>query len=80
MGWAPSCSTGVWRKGPWSPDEDALLINYIEANGMRNYCWRSIPRLAGLMRSGKSCRLRWINYLRPDVKRGSISPEEEDLI
>ena len=35
---------------------------------------------AGLKRCGKSCRLRWINYLCPDIKRGNISPDEEDLI
>ncbi|MQL99196.1 hypothetical protein Taro_031915, partial [Colocasia esculenta] len=29
---------------------------------------------------GKSCRLRWINYLRPDLKRGAFSQQEEDLI
>ncbi|CAB4308140.1 unnamed protein product [Prunus armeniaca] len=39
-----------------------------------------LRKLVGLNRSGKSCRLRWLNYLRPDVKRGNISPEEEDLI
>ncbi|KAF6165892.1 hypothetical protein GIB67_012789 [Kingdonia uniflora] len=35
---------------------------------------------AGLKRCGKSCRLRWMNYLRPDIKRGNISQEEEELI
>lgn len=35
---------------------------------------------AGLKRCGKSCRLRWLNYLRPDIKRGNITQEEEDLI
>ena len=34
----------------------------------------------GLQRCGKSCRLRWINYLRPDLKRGAFSQEEESLI
>jgi myb proto-oncogene protein len=36
--------------------------------------------IAGLARCGKSCRLRWINYLRPDIKRGKISSDEDDLI
>jgi transcription factor MYB, plant len=36
--------------------------------------------LSGLQRCGKSCRLRWINYLRPDLKRGMFSQQEEDLI
>ena len=34
----------------------------------------------GLLRCGKSCRLRWMNYLRPNIKRGNISPDEDDLI
>ncbi|CAH1440452.1 unnamed protein product [Lactuca virosa] len=38
------------------------------------------PGNAGLQRCGKSCRLRWINYLRPDLKRGAFSPQEEQLI
>lgn len=36
--------------------------------------------IAGLNRCGKSCRLRWLNYLRPDIKRGNITEEEEELI
>ncbi|KAL9266972.1 Transcription factor MYB93-like protein [Drosera capensis] len=35
---------------------------------------------AGLNRCGKSCRLRWTNYLRPDIKRGKFSQQEEDKI
>ncbi|CAH8356385.1 unnamed protein product [Eruca vesicaria subsp. sativa] len=66
------------RKGLWSPDEDEKLIRYMQNNGKR--CWSEIARNAGLLRCGKSCRLRWINYLRPDLKRGSFSPQEEDLI
>lgn len=42
--------------------------------------WRTLPKKAGLLRCGKSCRLRWMNYLRPTVKRGHITPDEEDLI
>lgn len=34
----------------------------------------------GLQRNGKSCRLRWINYLRPGLKRGMFSQEEEDVV
>ncbi|CAN6849787.1 unnamed protein product [Brassica oleracea var. botrytis] len=42
--------------------------------------WRSLPKKAGLLRCGKSCRLRWINYLRMNLKRGNITAEEEDTI
>ena len=41
---------------------------------------RNFHKVAGLKRCGKSCRLRWLNYLRPDIKRGNISIDEEDLI
>ncbi|GFZ07839.1 myb domain protein 86 [Actinidia rufa] len=66
------------RKGLWSPEEDEKLFNYITRFGVG--CWSTVPKLAGLQRCGKSCRLRWINYLRPDLKRGMFSQEEEDLI
>ncbi|KAG6424881.1 hypothetical protein SASPL_115304 [Salvia splendens] len=69
---------GVKRKGLWSPEEDEKLMNYMVRNGQG--CWSDIARNAGLQRCGKSCRLRWINYLRPDLKRGAFSPQEEHLI
>lgn len=66
------------RKGLWSPEEDEKLFNYISRFGVG--CWSAVPKLAGLERCGKSCRLRWMNYLRPDLKRGMFSLQEEDLI
>ncbi|CAA0823347.1 myb domain protein 121 [Striga hermonthica] len=35
---------------------------------------------AGLNRCGKSCRLRWVNYLRPGLKKGQLTPQEEGII
>ncbi|KAM3253243.1 MYB-like transcription factor EOBI [Capsicum annuum] len=66
------------RKGPWTMEEDLILINYIANHG--EGVWNSLARSAGLKRTGKSCRLRWLNYLRPDVRRGNITPEEQLLI
>nr|QCH41140.1 MYB transcription factor 28 [Dimocarpus longan] len=66
------------RKGLWSPEEDDKLMSYMLNNGQG--CWSDVARNAGLQRCGKSCRLRWINYLRPDLKRGAFSPQEEELI
>ncbi|KAK8943764.1 Transcription factor MYB46 [Platanthera guangdongensis] len=66
------------RKGLWSPEEDEKLLNYMITNGRG--CWSDVARNASLQRCGKSCRLRWINYLRPDLKRGAFSLQEEDLI
>ncbi|XP_022947245.1 transcription factor MYB41-like [Cucurbita moschata] len=78
MGRAPCCDKGL-KKGPWTSEEDELLINYIKQNNGHG-SWRSLPKLAGLLRCGKSCRLRWTNYLRPDIKRGPFTTEEEKLV
>ncbi|XP_018680556.1 transcription factor LAF1-like isoform X2 [Musa acuminata AAA Group] len=67
-----------YRKGLWSPDEDQKLRDSILQHGVS--CWSEVPAKAGLRRNGKSCRLRWINYLRPGLKRGNFSPEEEETI
>ncbi|KAK7379903.1 hypothetical protein VNO78_34179 [Psophocarpus tetragonolobus] len=74
----PSCDVKDLNKGAWSKQEDQKLIDYINKHG--EVCWRTIPQAAGLLRCGKSCRLRWINYLRPDLKRGNFDEDEEDLI
>ncbi|KAI3986135.1 hypothetical protein MKX01_027406 [Papaver californicum] len=78
MGRAPCCDKNGLKKGPWTPEEDQKLIDYIQKHGHGS--WRSLPKNAGLQRCGKSCRLRWTNYLRPDIKRGRFSFEEEETI
>ncbi|KAK4776423.1 hypothetical protein SAY86_005111 [Trapa natans] len=78
MGRSPCCDESRVKKGPWSPEEDEILVKYIKEHGHGS--WRALPKLAGLNRCGKSCRLRWTNYLRPDIKRGKFSPEEENTI
>lgn len=66
------------KRGQWTPEEDNKLSSYIAQHGTRN--WRLIPKNAGLQRCGKSCRLRWTNYLRPDLKHGQFSDGEEQII
>lgn len=125
MGRAPCCDKNGLKKGPWTPEEDQKLVDYIRKNGYGN--WRTLPKNAGIFayirnylnmhvslniivhiyitlflvllnnvhiyylrylfymcvglgRCGKSCRLRWTNYLRPDIKRGRFSFEEEETI
>ncbi|KAK3140811.1 hypothetical protein QOZ80_5AG0406130 [Eleusine coracana subsp. coracana] len=75
---AGSEDEGDLRRGPWTMEEDVLLVNYIAKHGEGR--WNSLARSAGLKRTGKSCRLRWLNYLRPDVRRGNITAEEQLLI
>ncbi|KAK2967025.1 hypothetical protein RJ640_003381 [Escallonia rubra] len=92
MGRSPCCEKAHTNKGAWTKEEDQRLISYIRLHG--EGCWRSLPKSAGnplslslslfpfrgLLRCGKSCRLRWINYLRPDLKRGNFTDEEDELI
>ncbi|KAL5731530.1 hypothetical protein ACHQM5_004251 [Ranunculus cassubicifolius] len=76
---APCCEDHPrLKKGPWKIAEDLKLRAYVQKNGHGN--WRALPKKAGLLRCGKSCRLRWINYLNPDIKRGHFTQEEEDAI
>ncbi|XP_044501378.1 MYB-like transcription factor EOBI [Mangifera indica] len=63
------------RKGPWTVEEDSLLTNYVTIHGEGR--WNTVALCAGLKRTGKSCRLRWLNYLRPDVRRGNITLQEQ---
>ncbi|MBA0777573.1 hypothetical protein Gotri_005581, partial [Gossypium trilobum] len=78
MGRSPCCSKEGLNRGAWTALEDKILTDYIKVHGEGR--WRNLPKRAGLKRCGKSCRLRWLNYLRPDIKRGNISADEEELI
>ncbi|KAG1359427.1 myb-related protein Hv1 [Cocos nucifera] len=78
MGRSPCCEKAHTNKGAWTKEEDERLIAHIRVHGEGR--WRSLPKAAGLLRCGKSCRLRWINYLRPDLKRGNFTEEEDELI
>ncbi|CAH8360835.1 unnamed protein product [Eruca vesicaria subsp. sativa] len=66
------------KKGEWTAEEDRMLVAYINEYGLGD--WRAMPKRAGLQRCGKSCRLRWLNYLRPGIKRSKFTPEEEEDI
>ncbi|CAL1368345.1 unnamed protein product [Linum trigynum] len=78
MGRPPCCDKVGVKKGPWTPEEDIILVSYIQDHGPGN--WRSVPTNTGLLRCSKSCRLRWTNYLRPGIKRGNFTPQEEKMI
>ncbi|RDX93194.1 Transcription factor TT2 [Mucuna pruriens] len=79
MGRKANCDNqDAMNRGPWSAEEDRILMDYVQVHGEGK--WRELSKRAGLKRCGKSCRLRWLNYLKPDIKRGNISSDEEDLI
>ncbi|XP_020597797.1 transcription factor RAX3-like [Phalaenopsis equestris] len=79
MGRAPCCDKANVKKGPWSPEEDAKLKSYIEKHGTGGN-WIALPQKIGMKRCGKSCRLRWLNYLRPNLKHGGFTEEEDNII
>ncbi|CAM0902191.1 unnamed protein product [Alopecurus aequalis] len=78
MGRQPCCDKVGLKKGPWTAEEDQKLVSFRLGNDQ--CCWKAVPKLAGLLRCGKSCRLRWTNYLRPDLKRGLLSDEEQRMV
>ncbi|XP_050226049.1 myb-related protein 306-like isoform X1 [Mercurialis annua] len=78
MGRPPCCDKIGVKKGPWTPEEDIMLVSFIQEHGPGN--WRSVPSSTGLLRCSKSCRLRWTNYLRPGIKRGNFTDHEEKMI
>ncbi|XP_061375016.1 transcription factor MYB102-like [Gastrolobium bilobum] len=63
------------KKGPWTAEEDKILKEYVKNHGEGN--WNAVQKKSGLARCGKSCRFRWTNHLRPDLKKGPMSKEEE---
>uniref|UniRef100_A0A0D3ESL2 Uncharacterized protein n=1 Tax=Oryza barthii TaxID=65489 RepID=A0A0D3ESL2_9ORYZ len=79
MGRAPCCDKASVKRGPWSPEEDELLRSYVRSHGTGGN-WIALPQKAGLNRCGKSCRLRWLNYLRPDIKHGGYTDQEDRII
>ncbi|KAI5411407.1 transcription factor MYB33 [Lathyrus oleraceus] len=66
------------KKGPWTKEEDEILVDHIKKHGEGN--WNAVQKESGLARCGKSCRLRWFNHLRPGLKRGPFTAEEERKI
>ncbi|CAN6345941.1 unnamed protein product [Urochloa humidicola] len=79
MGRAPCCDKASVKRGPWSPEEDEQLRSYVQRHGIGGN-WIALPQKAGLNRCGKSCRLRWLNYLRPDIKHGGYTEQEDQII
>ncbi|CAN8234780.1 unnamed protein product [Cochlearia groenlandica] len=78
MGRSPCQEKMEVKKGPWTPEEDIILVSFIQLHGPGN--WRAVPTNTGLLRCSKSCRLRWTNYLRPGIKRGNFTQPEEKMI
>nr|QDL88447.1 transcription factor MYB120-like isoform X2 [Cymbidium ensifolium] len=77
-GGAAAAPQQLLKKGPWTAAEDAILKEYVRKHGEGN--WNALQKKSGLQRCGKSCRLRWVNHFRPNLKKESFSPEEETLI
>ncbi|KAL0916898.1 hypothetical protein M5K25_014449 [Dendrobium thyrsiflorum] len=77
-GGASATTQQLLKRGPWTPAEDTILKEYVRKHGEGN--WNVLQKNSGLQRTGKSCRLRWLNNIRPNLKKESSSPYEEMLI
>jgi hypothetical protein len=64
-------------KRKFTPAEDDQLIQAVFDLGIDD--WTTVStRLVG--RNVRQCRERWMNYLSPDVKNDSWTPEEDELL
>lgn len=65
------------KKGRWNKEEDARVREHVRRNGAKNW-----GRLEGVIRGriGKQCRDRWVNHLRPGIKKGEWTEQEEQLL
>ena len=61
----------------WTLQEDNLLRKLVDEHGHRKWSF-----IAGKMegRRGKQCRDRWLNHLKPDIRRGEWTAEEERIL
>ena len=66
-------------KGPWTPAEDKIVIDYVARRGVRNVKWSEIANVID-GRIGKQCRERWFNHLDPTLNKGRWTPEEDDIL
>ena len=71
------CIDPALTKGPFSPEEDAAIIEYVNKNGPTSW-----PRLAEILhqRSPKQCRERWFNHLDPSLSKESWTNDEDIII
>ncbi|KAL6883536.1 hypothetical protein ACP4OV_010950 [Aristida adscensionis] len=67
------------KKGKWSKEEDQLIKDHIKKYGIGR-SWQTLSNTLGLQRCGRSCRSRWLNYLRPGLRHGNFTPAEERII
>ncbi|KAJ9523775.1 hypothetical protein QJQ45_019965, partial [Haematococcus lacustris] len=62
----------------WTQEEDDQLRRLVDQFGPSK--WNNIAQHMGPARNAKSCRLRWVNQLRDDLKKGTFTPEEDEII
>lgn len=64
----------------WKSEEDALLRAYVKQYGPREWNLVSQRMNVPFNRDAKSCLERWKNYLKPGIKKGSLTEEEQRLV
>jgi hypothetical protein len=71
------CLDPAIHKGPFTPEEDQLIVNYVSQQGPRSW-----PHITALLpnRSAKQCRERWFNHLDPSLMKSEWTQHEDELI
>eukprot|EP01035_Chromulina_nebulosa_P034108 gene34108-45730_t len=66
------------KKG-WTKEEDSKLIELIQLNGTTGK-WSKTAIELGFNRTGKQCRERYQNHLRPEINKNDWSAEEDKIV
>ncbi|XP_009956440.1 PREDICTED: snRNA-activating protein complex subunit 4, partial [Leptosomus discolor] len=74
--WTKSVDPSL-KKGPWTPEEDAMLLAAVKKYGERDW-YKIRTEVPG--RSDAQCRDRYLKALHCDVKKGKWSLEEEEQL
>ncbi|NXW44800.1 SNPC4 protein, partial [Nyctiprogne leucopyga] len=74
--WTKSVDPSL-KKGPWTPEEDAMLLAAVRKYGERDW-YKIRTEVPG--RSDAQCRDRYLKALHCDVKKGKWSLEEEEQL
>ncbi|KAI3950099.1 hypothetical protein MKW98_008544 [Papaver atlanticum] len=64
----------------WTSEEDAILRAYVKQYGPREWNLVSERMNVSIHRDAKSCLERWKNYLKPGIKKGSLTEDEQCLV
>ncbi|CAJ1940290.1 unnamed protein product [Cylindrotheca closterium] len=83
--YSESSVSGRRKRNKWAEEEDAILLDTVRQESSGKINWPLVAHRVNQEsgqepRTGKQCRERWQNHLRPNIKKGNWTAQEEDMI